>query len=288
MKVNLLRKYNYLFLYLPALVLFFVFFLTPFVLMIRISFFIGKPLHCYIEGFTIENYLRFLRDSYVHERLMFTLQLSAPVIFLTLALAYIMAYAISRSSGIKRLVLICITIFPIWINLVVLAFGWQVVFARYGLINYFLMNIGLIDKPTPLGYNFISVVIGLVYVCLPYTILTLLSVLDNIDPTLEEAAKDLGASKFKIFVEVTLPLSMPGIITGAAFCFVWAMSSFVIPSFLGSPMQKTIGMEIANQVLTALNWPYGSVLSIVLLCITSLTLLTSNTLRERATRWAKQ
>ncbi|MBS7620589.1 ABC transporter permease [Candidatus Bathyarchaeota archaeon] len=272
----------------PALILFSVFFLTPFVLMIRMSFFIGKPLHCYIEGFTIENYLRFLRDFYVHTRLMFTLQLSAPVIFLTLVLAYIMAYAISRSSGIKRLILICVTIFPIWINLVVIAFSWQVIFARYGLINFFLTNLGIIDKPTPLGYNFLSVVIGLVHVCLPYTILTLLSVLDNIDPTLEEAAKDLGATKFKIFVEVTLPMSMPGIITGAAFCFVWTMSSFVIPSFLGSPLQKTIGIEIANQVLTALNWPYGSVLSIVLLCITSSTLLISNILRERTARWAKQ
>jgi len=255
--------------------------------MFRISFFIGKPLFCYIEGFTTENYLRFFTDLYAHRLLMFTLELSVPVVLITVPIAYVMAYAISRSSGIKRFVLMIVTIFPIWINLVVMAFGWNMIFAKYGFLNFCLMKLGLISDPQPLGYNFNAVVVGLVYVCLPYVILTLVSVLDNIDPELEDAAKDLGAGKLRCFWEVTLPLSMPGIITGGTFSFIWAMSSFVVPSILGSPLEKTISIEISNQVLMTLNWPYGSVLSLVLLSIIGVALIISNMVRERVTKWVR-
>jgi ABC-type spermidine/putrescine transport system permease subunit I len=287
MKSNVLYKYAYLFLYLPCLMLFIFFFLIPFFSMFRISFFIGKPLSCYIEGFTIENYLRFFMDPYAHRLLMFTLELSVPVVLITVPIAYVMAYKISRSFGIKRFMLMIVTIFPMWINLVVMAFGWSMIFAKYGFMNFWLMKLGLISEPQPLGYNFIAVVVGLVYVCLPYVILTLVSVLDNIDPALEDAAKDLGAGKFRCFLEVTLPLSMPGIITGATFSFIWAMSSFVVPSILGSPLQKTFSIEISNQVLTALNWPYGSVLSLILLSIVNIALIISNKVRGRFTIWVR-
>lgn len=254
-------------------------------MLVRMSFNIGRPLACYIEGFTFENYARFFTNSYHHGLLLFTLQLSVPVVLITLILAYIMAYVISRSSGLKRFVLMVITIFPIWINLVVLAFGWLLIFGRYGLINSILLALGLISEPQPLGYNFASVVVGLVYVCLPYIVLTLVSVLDSIDPAIEEAAKDLGAGKLRTFVEVTLPLSMPGIITGAMFSFIWTMSSFVIPSILGSPSERTFGIEISRQILNTLNWPYGAVMSLVLAGITVVAMLVSNKVREKATRW---
>lgn len=221
-------------------------------------------------AFTPENYAKALGEVYYWETLLLTFKLSLFVVVLTLLIGYPLAYVIVRfvRSRLIRSLLYIVVITPLFTSNIVRAFGWMVLLGRRGLINDTLHSVGLIDTPLPLLYGQGSIVVGLVYIMAPFMVLTVASVLQNIDRSLEEASRDLGAGAWATFTKVTLPLSLPGVIAGSLIVFTLSVSAYVTPSILSGGRQNVTSMLIFQQYGTILNFQFGAALSIVLLVTT--------------------
>jgi len=222
------------------------------------------------HGFTFANYAKALGDVYYWETLLLTFKLSFFVVVATLLIGYPLAFFIVRHvrSRLVRSLLYIIVITPLFTSNIVRAFGWMVLLGRRGLVNDTLRSIGLIDAPLPLLYGQTSIVIGLAYIMTPFMVLTVAAVLQNIDRSLEEASRDLGAGAWATFTKVTLPLSLPGVIAGSLIVFTLSVSAYVTPSILSGGRQNVISMLIFQQYGTILNFGFGAALSIVLLTTT--------------------
>jgi putative spermidine/putrescine transport system permease protein len=168
---------------------------------------------------------------------------------------------------VRRLIYI-IVVTPLFTSNIVRAFGWMVLLGRRGMINDLLQLTGVTDRPLPLLYGQTSIVVGLTYIMAPFMVLTVASVLQNIDRSLDEAARDLGAGAWSTFTRVTLPLSMPGVIAGSLIVFTLSVSAYVTPSILSGGRQNVMSMLIFQQYGAILNFPFGAALSVVLLATT--------------------
>jgi spermidine/putrescine transport system permease protein len=142
-----------------------------------------------------------------------------------------------------------------------------IILRTQGLINTFLQKIGIIDEPLQLLYNNGAVLLGMVYALLPFMVLPVYVSIEKLDRRMLEAAYDLGATPFKAFWKVTLPLTMPGIIAGSILVFVPSLGMFVVPDIMGGAKSALIGNVIENQFKSALDWPFGSALSIILILL---------------------
>jgi putative spermidine/putrescine transport system permease protein len=222
------------------------------------------------DGFTFAHYAKALGEVYYWETLLLTFKLSFFVVVVTLLIGYPLAYFIVRHvrSKLIRSLLYVIVITPLFTSNIVRAFGWMVLLGRRGLVNDTLRSIGLIDTPLPLLYGQTSIVIGLVYIMAPFMVLTIAAVLQNIDRSLDEASRDLGAGAWATFTKVTLPLSLPGVIAGSLIVFTLSVSAYVTPSILSGGRQNVTSMLIFQQYGTILNFSFGAALSIVLLATT--------------------
>jgi putative spermidine/putrescine transport system permease protein len=268
-------RYYTLLLVLPVVTFSLFFFVVPISFIARISFYktaINLP---YIPGFTLESYVRFLSDSYYLGILFNTLKLGFLVTVLSLVAGYLPAYVIGREENPARrnlyLVLIMISM---WTNMLVRLYGWVVILGKKGLINNALIYTGILTEPLKLLYNFPSVAIVQCFaVSLPYVILTLSSVIQGIDRSLFEVSIGLHASRFRTFFEVSLPLSLPGVIASSTIAFVWAIEAYAVPSFLGSPFEKTMSMEAYFQMIESQNWPFSCVISVIIFVITAVVTL---------------
>ena len=154
---------------------------------------------------------------------------------------------------------------PFLTNSLIRTYGWIVLLRKNGVINTGLMNLGLIKSPLSLMYNNLGIIIGMVYTLLPFMILPIYSSVSKMDKSLIEAAKDLGASKWKVFKEVILPSTISGLFNGSLIVFIPAIGYFFISDILGGGKIMIIGNLIKNQFLTARNWPFGSAISIFLI-----------------------
>ena len=223
------------------------------------------------EGiFTLEHYAKALGDFYYWETLLLTFKLSLLVTLATFVIGYPLAYFIVRrvrSPAIRSLIYI-IVVTPLFTSNIVRAFGWMVLLGRRGMVNDMLQAVGLTDRPLPLLYGQTSIVVGLTYIMAPFMVLTVASVLQNIDRSLEEAARDLGASAWSTFTRVTLPLSLPGVIAGSLIVFTLSVSAYVTPSILSGGRQNVTSMLIFQQYGAILNFQFGAALSVVLLVTT--------------------
>ena len=222
------------------------------------------------DGFTFASYAKALGEVYYWETLLLTFKLSFFVVVVTLLIGYPLAYFIVRHVRSKfiRSLLYIIVITPLFTSNIVRAFGWMVLLGRRGLVNDTLRSIGLIDTPLPLLYGQTSIVIGLVYIMAPFMVLTIAAVLQNIDRSLEEASRDLGAGAWATFTKVTLPLSLPGVVAGSLIVFTLSVSAYVTPAILSGGRQNVTSMLIFQQYGTIMNFSFGAALSIVLLATT--------------------
>jgi len=173
-------------------------------------------------------------------------------------------------------------IIPLWTNLIVRIYGWFVILGRQGLLNSILIKLNLIDEPISLVFTTGSVVIGLLDNVFPWILLIMISVLEGIEWDIIEAARDLGASRIKSFYEITFKLSLPGIAVAGLFAFVWSVGEYAVPSLLGASSNRTISIEIADQMLNLLNWPFGASMAFVLFAISVSVLLINNWLTSRS------
>ncbi len=268
---------------LPFTALLGVFFAAPLVLMMLIS--VSRQSFGELQWtFTLHHYARFFSDAYYVGVLWDTLVLGALVTVVSLLLGYPLAYHLARtSSRVKPLLLVAI-LSPLLVGIVIRCYGWMILLADRGLINATLIEHGWLARPLPLMYNRFGVAVALVHVFLPFMVLSLTGVLKRIDPHVLEAAMTLGASPRRAFLEVTLPLSLPGILAGSLLVFSLAISSFVVPVLLGGFKVQVLPMIVYEQVLSVFDWPFGAANAIVLLVISVVLIAVYIRVTERALR----
>ncbi len=245
----------------PAFLQVILFFVLPILFFLRISFYLSVPLKRYEVGFTFGNYLRFFTDPFYLNTFLFTFKLALVVTLVTLLLGYPVAYLISKAQSMTKAAFLVMILITMWTQYIVKIYGLVVLFSYSGLVNSLLIRLGLVDEPLHMLYNFFSVSVGLIQVAFPYMVLSLLGVLENIDPSLKEAARNLGAGRIRTFFNVTLPLSVPGIAAGCIFAALWSLGSYATPALLGSERQTTIAMRVEHEVLTSFNWPFAGVMA---------------------------
>jgi spermidine/putrescine transport system permease protein len=192
----------------------------------------------------------------------FILALGTTVI--TLVFAYPFAFFLTRIDENIRRTLILLMIIPFWTSSLIRTYALIILLKANGIVNSFLMSLGLIDEPLTILYTQVAVFIGMVYTLLPFMILPLYASLQKLDRRLIEAARDLGATSRSIFFYVILPLTLPGIIAGSTMVFLPALGLFYIPDLLGGARSMLIGNFIKDQFLTTSNWPLGSAASVIL------------------------
>lgn len=194
------------------------------------------------------------------------------VTLLTLLISYPFAIFLMDKSEKTQNFLIKLVMIPFLTNSLIRTYGWIILLRKNGLINSALLSTGLISSPLSLMYNTLGIIIGMTYTLLPFMILPIYSAVSKVDKNLVSAAKDLGASKLKVFKEVYLPLTLSGAFNGSLMVFIPAIGYFFIADILGGGKVMIIGNLIKNQFLTARNWPFGAALSVFLLLITFLLL----------------
>ena len=221
-------------------------------------------------AFTLDNFSRFFEPLYV-KILLTSLVLAGVTTILCLIIGYPVAYIISQMSEKVRNNMILIFIIPMWMNFLLRTYAWLTLLGNKGLINKFIGLFGW--GPWNLMYNSKAIMIGMVYNFLPFMVLPIYTVLLKMDKKLIEAAKDLGANDFKVFMKVILPLSLPGIYTGITMVFIPAISTFVVPNLLGGNNFYLIGNLIEKQFTFTGDWGFGSAISMILIVIMLLILI---------------
>jgi spermidine/putrescine transport system permease protein len=215
-------------------------------------------------GFTLNNYSAVIDPLYSGIILRSFLWALITTIVCVLV-AYPMAYYAAFAPARMRALVIFLVIVPFWTSFLVRLYSFTAILGTSGIVNNTLMSLGLASEPLPLLHTPFSVILGFVYVNLPFMFLPLFSALDRIDTSLIEASMDLGASRFRTFMRVSLPYSLSGIATGVVFVFIPTLGSFIVPDVLGGTGTLMLGNVITSQFLTARNWPAGSALSMALL-----------------------
>ena len=259
----------------PPLAYLVVFFAIPVLIMVLASFrnsgdFGGlAPLFSEESGkldLTTENYGRFFSDFIYTELFLKSFAYAAITTIVCLVIAYPLAMLIARSAKKHRDLLVLLVILPFWSNFLIRVYAWMIILGPQSVfvsaLNRVLGTIGI--EPVTLLYTPFAVIVGLVYVHLPFMVLPLYANLEKHDPALLDAAQDLGANAWRRFWRVTFPLSLPGVYAGAALVFIPALGIFAIPDILGGTEGIMIGNVIKQQFLDTRDWPFGSVLSMVL------------------------
>jgi len=251
---------------LPAYLWLGLFFLFPLAIIVYYSFSASGALGAAEATFTLEHYAR-LWDPLYGRILWRSLWLAVLTTIITILLAYPFAYALARAPRRWRTMLLLLSVIPFWTNFLIRTYAWMVILRSNGLINSVLANLGVIERPLSLMYTPGAVLLGLVYGFLPFMILPIYAAIDRLEPSLLEAASDLGAKPRQAFWRVTLPLTAPGIAAGVLLVFVPVLGMFVIPDLMGGAKVTLVGNLIQNQFLSARNWQFGSAASVVLMAL---------------------
>lgn len=268
----------------PGLVFFLVFFLIPLSALFLISF--DKSSTGIVDirwMFEFGNYERFFKRAIYYEAALRSVGLAALVSVITLILGYPLAFVIAKTSDPARNTFLMILVLSaMQLDMVIRLFGLMVLMGDAGLINEFLRWTGIIgEAPIPLMYNFFGVVVGLVQFSLPFMILSLVGVIQGINPSLEEAARSLGASRWKAFWKITIPMSMPGILAGMLLVFALSISSYVVPTLMGGWKVVVLPIHIFQQISELAKWQFGAAIAVIMFAISVLAMLIYQRLASR-------
>lgn len=257
-----------------------VFFLIPFLFVFKISFsdpIIGQPPFTPLFDWskdalgiflgTLDNYRYLTEDNLYWISYLKSAKIATISTFLCLLLGYPMAYGIARAGTTARNLLLLLVILPFWTSFLLRVYAWMGMLSTHGIINNLLIWIGLIDQPLKMLYTDFAVYLAIVYTYLPFMILPLYANLEKLDLSLHEAAADLGSRPLQVFRDITIPMSMPGIIAGCLLVFIPALGEFVIPSLLGGLDSLMIGRTLYDEFFQNRDWPLASAVATVLLFI---------------------
>ncbi len=250
----------------PAILVFAALLVAPLAFLFRMSLLPSMPAAPLDGPLGLGGYLEIL-DPYFLGILWRTLRIAGLTTAGCLLLGYPVALSIARSRGWWRAVQMGLVITPLFVSVVVRAYGWVLLLGRRGPVNGLLTVSGLREAPVRLLNTETAVVVGLVEALLPFMVLSLEAVIRRIDPALEEAARGLGASALGAFWRVTLPLSAPGAATGSMLVFMVATGSYATPALLGGSQVRMMVTEIYTQITAVFNWPLGAVLALGLLAV---------------------
>ncbi len=218
-------------------------------------------------GWSLAAYRQLFASSVYLDVLLITLKISLATTIMSVVAGYPVAYLVSVASKERKASLLFWVLLSFWTSFLVRAFAWVVLLGRNGVVNKLLLALGLIDRPMSLLYNFGSVVVGMVHALLPLAVLTMLSVMENIDRTLPRAASTLGARPGTAFWKVYFPLSLPGVAAASIMVFVTAIGFFIVPALLGGRHETMITQIIIDQVQQTLNWGFAGAISVLLLLV---------------------
>ncbi len=238
----------------------------PLVFTVIISFASRDVYGRIVYQWTTANYSR-LSDPLYAGILWRSFWLGMVTTILCLLTGYPLAYYIARSPKKNKGWLLGLVIAPYWVNLLIRAYAWILILRNSGVINTILIKTGFITQPIQLLYTNGAVLLGLVYIFLPFMVLPLFATIDKMDWSLLDAANDLGAGDVRAFFHITLPITLPGIVAGSILVFIPAFGSFIIPALLGGDKTMMIGNLIENQFKSGRNWPFGSAAAVVLIIL---------------------
>lgn len=255
----------------PATILVTFLFILPLVNFLRTSFNRNIPGGSYESAWTLENFVEFFSDSYFLNILWNTILISFVATIFSLILAFPIAYLLARTKSKFKGILIGLVVFPLLVGNIVRDIGWIALFSETGLINELLLAIGIINTPESFLGTHIAVIIAISNVVLPYMIISIQSVIENINPSLEESAKDLGASNWMVMRSIVIPLAMPGILAGTLFVFILSMNAYTTPLIIGGTKVQMMAPALYSQITEVSNWPLGSAMAVVLIAITLIT-----------------
>jgi putrescine transport system permease protein len=221
----------------------------------------------FISQLDFENYVFIMQDSLYVNAYFSALKIAGISTVLTLLVAYPIAYGMARAPKEWQPTLVMLVILPFWTSFLIRVYAWIGILKKEGLLNMFLMNVGLISEPLTIMNTPTAVYIGIVYSYLPFMILPLYASLEKINPALLEAAADLGSPPWKAFWQVTFPLSLPGVLAGCFLVFIPATGEFVIPDLLGGSDTLMIGKTLWGEFFANRDWPVSSAVAVVLLLV---------------------
>jgi putrescine transport system permease protein len=261
-----------------------VFFLVPFLIVFKISLSttaIAMPpylpvfgLQDGIAGFfanlgelTFDNYLWLTEDALYFNAYVSSIVIAAVSTLITLAVGFPIAYGMARAPTALRPTLLMLVILPFWTSFLIRVYAWIGILKPEGLLNQFLMAIGIIDEPLLILNTHTAIYIGIVYSYLPFMVLPLYSALEKMDYSLIEAAQDLGCPPISAFWKITFPLALPGVVAGSMLVFIPAMGEFVIPDLLGGSQTLMIGKTLWNEFFNNRDWPVSSAVAVILLML---------------------
>ncbi len=259
-------------------------FLVPFLIVLKISFSMTAvaqppytPVFDLSEGvagliaafreLTIDNYIWLVEDNLYINAYLSSLWIAAVSTALTLAVAYPIAYGMARAPKRWQATLVMLVILPFWTSFLIRVYSWIGILKKEGLLNQFLMWVGIIDDPLTILNTQWAVYIGIVYSYLPFMVLPLYAALERLDHTLLEAAADLGSRPFRAFWQITFPLSLPGVVAGCFLVFIPVTGEFVIPDLLGGSDTLMIGKTLWSEFFNNRDWPLASAVAVILLLI---------------------
>jgi putative spermidine/putrescine transport system permease protein len=239
--------------------------LVPLVNIAAYSVLTYSPTKIVVSEVTTANYAK-LWDAYYVQLFLRTMRLALVTTLVCGALGYPVAYALARARPAWASLGLFLLVMPLMVSTVIRVFGWTVILGRNGLVNEVLALIGA--EPLRLMYTETAVVIGLVNIFIPFMVLPIMSAIERIPPSLEEAATNMGATWFQMFARVILPLSYPGLVSGALLVYSVSLSAFVTPVLMGGARLRVIGSQIYDEVLVSFNWPGASSLALVVIAAT--------------------
>ncbi|HUN76970.1 MAG TPA: ABC transporter permease subunit [Steroidobacteraceae bacterium] len=265
---------------LPPLVFLLVFFLVPFGFALKISFAetavrvppftdaLSRAPDGHLHwALTLANFRYLLIDDVYGVAYLYSLRTAFFATLICLLLGYPMAYAIARASRATQGILLLIIILPFWTSFLLRVYALENIIRDNGILNTVLLHLGLIAQPLRIMRTSLAVYLGIIYSYLPFMVLPLFATLEKLDPTLLEAAADLGSPPWRAFLDVTLPLSLPGVIAGSMLVFIPAVGEFVIPSLLGGPNTLMIGRVLWDEFFGNHDWPVASAVAIAFLVL---------------------
>lgn len=253
----------------PAALWLLIFFLIPLVMVLLVSFGERGDAGQVVYSWTIKNYVRFfgkVGERYLYVQI-FARSLGIALIntLLCVLVGYPLAYFIARQPVNRRNALLLLVMIPFWTNFLVRTYAWMVILRDTGVINNFLLALGLIAQPLPLLYNQGAVILGLFYGYLPFMVLPLYASIEKLDFSLIEAAQDLGANTLRTFLRVVLPLTMPGIVAGSIIVFIPSIGAYITPDLMGGAKVTMVGNLLQQQFLKVRDWPFGSAAGFILM-----------------------
>lgn len=251
----------------PALAAIAFLLVVPVFFVLVYSFWLRSSTGAEIPGFHLDNWHDVVSDRFYRDILFSTLRIAAITTVLCAVLGYVPAYFIAMSKTRHKTLLLLLLILPFWISYIIRTMSWINILGVSGALNQVFMGLGIVAQPLQMLYNEATVILGLVHFLLPFMVLNVYVSLDAIDPNLADASRSLGATGLQTFSEVTLPLSLPGLAAGGLLCFVLAAGTYITPMVLGGPRDAMFANLVFEAIITQLNWPLGSALSIVLLLV---------------------